>query len=537
MRAGAERTRRAALVLILLGGASIRLWAVGLGNESLTFQIDEDHNVLIPLTLSRTDLNPHAFYLPSLLWYMLFALDQLAFWVGRQYGFLKDWDDLRHLFEQSSPLPFFLLGRTLSVALGTATIGLVYFLGRRLFSAAHGLLAAGFLACAFLHVRDSALATTDAPTTFFVVLSLLGAAGVLQTGRGRDYMLAAGAAGLAAATKYNSVMVLVALVVAHGLRALRTGQPIRRTVAAPRLLAAVALTVLVFVALNPYLFLDWSNARRDLAWAYDVFETGRFVDIGPGWWYHFAVSLRYGMGLALLGLALAGILYLLWRRDGGGWMLFSFAAVFYAVMGSAKLVYVRYMTLLLPILCVFAATAVLGLTEWLGQPRARPWVAAGLGFLAIVEPLYASAAYGRMVHHVDTRVRTDEFIRAWLPPGTVIATYGSDMTWRSTIPRFEPAMFAKDPDKSWAEIFVKLKTRKIVYFLTHHSGLDVFSPTIPELELALRRSGTLIQEFSPYEPGTRPHPVYDRVDPYYFPIGGFQGVKRPGPLVRLYRLE
>jgi len=48
--------------------------------------------------------------------------------------------------------------------------------------------------------------------------------------------------------------------------------------------------------------------------------------------------------------------------------------------------------------------------------------------------------------------------------------------------------------------------------------------------LVTRRSS----EFSPYEPGTRPRPAYDRVDPYYFPIGGFQGVKRPGPLVRLY---
>ncbi len=537
-----ERTRRALLLLILLGGAILRLSAGGVGNHSLTFQVDEHRNILLPLSLSWTDLKPRAagygvsYDYPAFLWYMLFGFDWLVFQIGRLYRTTaKDWGAWRVLFNHN-PLPFFLLGRTLSAVLGTATVGVVYLLGRRLFSPAHGLLAAGFLAYAFLHVRDSALATTDAPATFFIVLSLLGAAAVFQEGRVRDYMLAAGAAGLATATKYDAFLVLISLGVAHGLRA-QSGQPPRRIVGAPRLLGALLFAGVVFLAVNPYLLLDWPKAVEDLAWQMNRVKEGQFLDIGPGWWYHFSVSLRYGMGVGLLGLAMAGVARTLWRRERGGLVLLSFVVGFYLVVGSAKLIFVRYMTPLLPTLCLFAAMALLSLTQLLKWPRARPWVAAGLGLLAIVEPLYASAAYGRMVHHVDTRVRTDEFIRTSLPPGTVVATYGSDMTWRSTIPRFEPAMFSKDPDKSWAEIFVKLKARGIHYFLTHHSGLEVFSPTIPELELALLQSGTLIQEFSPYAPGTDPHPVYDRVDPHYFPIGGFRGVRRPGPLVRLYRLR
>jgi hypothetical protein len=201
-----ERIGRATLLLILFTAAALRLSAVGFGNHSLTFQPDEDSNVPLALTLSWADLNPHAFYYPAFLWYMLFAMDRLVFWFGKQYGLLRHWQDLQRLFAEH-PLPFFFLSRTLSVAFGTATVGLVYLLGRRLFSPAHGLLAAGFLAVTFLHVRDSALATPDAPTTFFVVLSLLGTAAVLAQGRVRDYVLAAGAAGLATATKYNAVRV------------------------------------------------------------------------------------------------------------------------------------------------------------------------------------------------------------------------------------------------------------------------------------------------------------------------------------------
>ncbi len=524
------------LGLILLGGALLRLSAVGYGNHALTFQPDENFHIPLALGLSWTALNPHEFFYPAFLWYMLFALYQAVFGLGKLYGFLREWEDVRRLFE-ASPLPFFLLGRTLSVAFGTATLGLVYLLGRRLFSPAHGLLAAAFLAGAYLHVRDSALTTPDAPLTFFIVLSLLGTAAVLQEGRVRDYLLAGSAAGLAAATKYNGVLVLIALAAAHGLHATQAGKPLRRIVTAPRLLAAVLVAGFVFLVLNPYLLLDRPEALYGLKSEWGYVQHGQYLNVGPGWWYHFTVSLRYGMGVGLLGLACLGIMRVLWRREGGGLALLSFAACFFLIIGSFHAAFVRYMTPLLPILCLFAAAALLSLTAFLKRPRARSWVTAGLALLVLAEPLHASTAYGHLVHHVDTRVKTYEFIRAWLPPGSEVATYGVTDTWRSTIPRFEPTMISKDPDKSWAEIFVKLKATGVHYFLTHHSELEVFSPTIPEIEALVRQSGTLIHEFSPYRPGVHSRPVYDRVDGYFFPLSGFREVDRPGPLVRLYRLN
>src|SRR5262249_6917093 len=158
--------------------------------------------------------NVHYDY-PALLWYLLFVLDRVAFWGAQQLHLVTgEWEELG-VFD-GNPIPFFLLGWTLSTVFGAATLGICYLLGRRLFSPAHGLLAAALLACTFLHVRDSALATVDVPMTFFVVLSLLGAANVLRRGRTRDYLLAGVAAGLATATKYSAVLVPIALLVAHG---------------------------------------------------------------------------------------------------------------------------------------------------------------------------------------------------------------------------------------------------------------------------------------------------------------------------------
>src|SRR5262249_7595448 len=158
--------------------------------------------------------------------YLLAALYRLAFWCGRELGLLATWNDFTQFYRNDPAL--FYAGRLLSVALGTATVWGLYLLGRRAFSRAHGLLAAAFLAAAFLHVRDSALSTTEAPLTLFVVLALVGAVRVYQDGRPRAYALAALAGGLATATKYNAVLVLVPLGIAHVLRQIESGRSLLR---------------------------------------------------------------------------------------------------------------------------------------------------------------------------------------------------------------------------------------------------------------------------------------------------------------------
>jgi hypothetical protein len=530
-------TTRIAVTVIVVAGVALRLSAVGFGHHALTFQPDEDSNIPIALSLSWGNLNPHAFYYPDLSWYLLFLLNRLVDWMLRQVGIARDWGpaQYRALFDLY-PIPFFLFGRTLSVAFGAATVALLYRLGRRLDSAALGMLAAGFLAVSFLHVRDSALATPDAPLTFFVLLALFGAVGILKDGRSRDYVIAAVGTGLATATKYNGILVVVALVVAHGLRAKRAGRRFHWVEAAPRLLLALSLAALIFLALDPYLFLDWPRAREGLTWQWNYSRTGQYMDIGPAWRYHLTTSLRYGMGVILLGLALGGMLRAAWRRERGELVLLSFVLVFFVEMSTLKAIFVRYMTPLIPILCLFAASAIVALAAQVKRPTVRVAVIGALVAVAILEPLHSSLAYARLVHHVDTRVQALEFLRT-LPGGTDAATYGPSVTWRSTVPRVPLTFYAKPPDQPWEAALTKLRSRGIRYVLIHHSHLDVFSPTIPELEIAIRRAGTLVREFTPYAPGTDPHPVYDRVDAHFFPIGRFSAVVRPGPLVQVYRLN
>ena len=65
-----------------------------------------------------------------------------------------------------------ILGKFVSAGLGTATVLLVFALGRRLFGAPFALAAAAVLAASDLHVAYSRMELTDAPLTFFFTLSI-----------------------------------------------------------------------------------------------------------------------------------------------------------------------------------------------------------------------------------------------------------------------------------------------------------------------------------------------------------------------------
>ena len=106
----AGRAWRMALLLVLLGGAGLRVWAVGYGHHFLSIQIDEDRNVSLPLYLAESHLAPrHPRYdvqydYPALLWYALFAVDSVVLWIGRAFHLAGSWEDLRNLL-QTNPVP------------------------------------------------------------------------------------------------------------------------------------------------------------------------------------------------------------------------------------------------------------------------------------------------------------------------------------------------------------------------------------------------------------------------------------------------
>ena len=112
-----------------------------------------------------------------------------------------------------------LASRLVSVAFGVATVGLVMAAGKKTSSDDRtGLLAGLLMALVFTGVTLSRVITADVYATFFVTLVLLSSLAILISGKTSAYIWAGIGLGLAASSKYNTVLVVTMILAAHFLR-------------------------------------------------------------------------------------------------------------------------------------------------------------------------------------------------------------------------------------------------------------------------------------------------------------------------------
>ena len=220
--AATRTAHRSAAPLVVAGlfamALLLRCWALGWGLPYV--EHPDEPAVLEPAVrmVQRGDPNPGIFLYPSLHYYMLAPIVRLygAWGIAQgRYSSLADLPARTYLFTTAPEL--YRWSRALTALLGALSVAALYLLGRRMFDGRVALLAALALALSAYHVQHSHYITTDVPTGLWVSLALLGAWGVAQHGRWRDYLLAAVATGLAAGTKYNAGVVGLALAVAAAI--------------------------------------------------------------------------------------------------------------------------------------------------------------------------------------------------------------------------------------------------------------------------------------------------------------------------------
>src|SRR2546428_606111 len=143
-------------------GAALRLWGLQFGLPHPFARPDEE--VVVDLALGvLKDPNPRFFDWGTLFTYVTAAVYAAVFTLERVTGGpITDAGVARTAFE---PL-LILIPRALSAAAGIGTIAVLFAVARELFSRRAALLAALFLAVAFLHVRDSHFGVADVPMTF-----------------------------------------------------------------------------------------------------------------------------------------------------------------------------------------------------------------------------------------------------------------------------------------------------------------------------------------------------------------------------------
>ena len=450
---GPRRHRALVLVLlvaVLVLAVALRLKGVGWGLPYSLVNVDESTVLPKAFGAARGGVNPQFFYYPSFFFYVVGAVYLAAtplLWL------LTGSNPLAVASFVTDPAPYFVLGRLVSVAAGTASVYVLYRLGREAFGAPAGLVAALLLAVAPLHVAYSHMAVTDVTAT---TLSLLALLLLYQAARGAGARrLVAGAvlAGLATSTKYNlGLLVLPATVAAvsacrAGVAARLAGRglsPAGRPIAGPpgagRLagLARVALAwarplvlrvyvpmLAAFVLGSPFIVLDPGHFLHDFLRQNRIMARGwlGWENAGNGLWYNLHVNFTGALGVVLLCVCLAGLAWALWRHTLLDLLLAPYAVVYVLYISTWKELADRYLLPVLPLLILLGARLCVEVA--LARPawrRVAVPAAAVVVVFAAAGALSASLAFDAGLSGRDTRVLAAQWIGDALPAGSTIAT-------------------------------------------------------------------------------------------------------------------
>jgi 4-amino-4-deoxy-L-arabinose transferase-like glycosyltransferase len=396
------------------------------------------------------DFNPDFYNYPSLFIYLTyFVHGALAL-----FGFFAP---LSNATAQWQLLHDFILsGRVVSAILGAATAPVVFFLARAaltnrpraaLFAGVATALAPGF-------VQHSHFATVDCAATFFIALSLLFATRALNfTGREatRALLFSAACAGLAAATKYNAGLVVVAPLCAAWQ--LRRALDFDRT-----LWFKIPIIAAIFFFLGcPGALLysrDFWGDGQNTGFAYELFKHPRegsgeiFQATGNGWIYHLGFNLPFTFTAPALLLALVGIGLAVRAKETRSAPSLVFAALFLVSLGFSQVRFMRYVFPLVPVLCVGLAALAL-----LPRTAARAASIATVGLLVV-------AASNALAPFVQTDPR-DKLVQQVLSTSPSIGLLETPWFWT---PPFSPqdAPPGTPPQLSQQALAANPKTRLVL---------------------------------------------------------------------------
>ena len=409
------RVSTLALLRVVARGYALRLWTLSSGIPHAV-GIDEPAIMTTVVRILKSgDFNPHFFEYPTGLIYVQLGTAVVNFLFG---AMSHSWKAV----EQVGPSDFYLWGRFVTATLGAVTILLVHQAGLR-WGSRHALLAAGLLAVAPMHVRESHFVLTDVPLTFCVTLTFLLALRAAEKPALLAFVAAGAAAGLTAGVKYNGLMAVSMPLVA----AFMSGH--RRSAQLTWALAAAATCVAAFFVTTPYAIFAMPEFLNGFGTQAAAFSPRQ--PTAEASWLIYLKHLRLTFGwpgslLAVAGLALA----ILRAVRGPGhvrWaLLLVFPAVYFYLITGWTFLFARYALPMVPFITLWIAIATISgvslLRRW-DIPRAmRTSIIAALTLAAVLPPLYSSVQWVRGHGVVTTQTLAWQWVRKMVWPNSVIVS-------------------------------------------------------------------------------------------------------------------
>lgn len=534
-----------ALIVLLAAGFVLRVHNNGYGLPYV-YNVDEgSHFTARAVAMLGGDWNPHYFQNPSAFTYLASLALRLRFGHAAiaHYGL--------------DPTSIYRTTRAVAALVCLVGVVAIFFAGRWLWDDVTAVAAAALLTFAFLPVTYSRIAVTDVGVLAPVALSIVGSVRAWDDGRLRWWLLAGATAGIAVGFKYTAGLVLLPLVVVAIASVVRGGRAAIRGVLLGALVATVA-ALATFFATNPYFFVEFSDAHRQLsAQATTAGDFGKVGQNTTGLPYYLG-TLGWGIGWVGAVAALAGAVLELRRNLVRGLILVIFPVTLLVYLSLQARFFSRWLLPAYPVLILLAGAAIAQAAEAIGRLRPGPrWAGAAAAAILIVIAVGQGAAADWRSMQVLGREDTRQIARSWL-----VAHYPSSL--RVVIEPAVPARFYRRQglgglhgQKAFVRGFAKHQAETRIQYpsLLRPAYINAYRQTgfcvvmvmslikgraeVAKLPAALAyydqlaRDSKVVYHVSPYKPGAKPVRFDFDFSYNYYP----SAFERPGPEVTIYQLR
>ncbi len=433
------------IVLFALFGLGLVLRLYGLNwDQSNSFHPDERQILFHVVSLrwpsswaqffdpDHSPLNPHFFAYGSFPLYLLAGIGALL-----HYNFA----------DPQTFLNLTLIGRGISAFCDSLTILLIAWLALLLENDKEqghsqgwitALLAAALTVFIPLQLQLAHFYAVDSMLLLFVVLTVLAAVAIVRTERVILWSSVAGIAyGLALGTKFSAAPLAVLLILAAGLRWYRTHEILPALTA---LFYIACLTIIVFLLVDPYAFLDRINFVQQVseqgAMARGLLDfpyVRQFAGTIP-YVYEANNIFWWGMGICLSLCALLSTIWLIsricirWRTYLPWLIVIAWILIYSAITGSFYVKFMRYMLPVYPFLTLCAAAGLAHLARKLAfqleRKQRKHFLVQFCGILLPLIVLGGTIFQGLALLNVysqpNTRIEASRWIYQHLRPGSIL---------------------------------------------------------------------------------------------------------------------